>query len=275
MRQAEVEIRKENINSRIEQTQATSLMLDKQRGGPGQVLANIQQGMYPNMKPEIKNEIIANAIRMHRQNEQQAEKDQKAAQDGLYRSMEKLAQRGQLDPQQVQDAESDGSIRPEHLQHLYSLMGNPTTATQPGAVNQIMHERNLSPLSVTNNNRAIAQLQKLDGRDPRVTSALGALQSSNRALSRSTGASLHITQAVREFKDANYSGKQTVLQHFSLPGLSFQKSQQYQNAINHLEAEMGRGVPKDKAMREALDMVRPKAGEAPTAGKQVQDYLGQ
>ncbi len=263
-----------DVNSDVEAVQANTIMLNKTAGGPQEVLAKIHGGLWPNLKPSVREGLIANATRMAKMNENEAVKIQTQKQDGLFRVMSRLAEGGKLSMDEIKSAEETNGIRPEQARHLYGIQGNPTFANAPGAVNGIMGERaRAGEISLAANQKAREQLMKLDPADKSVVAALNLLNSSDRMLKGGNG--LHVTQGVREFKDSIYSGNKTVLQHFTLPGLDYQKGQIFNNAINHLEVQLGQGVPKEKAIKEALDMVRPKTGAAQSSDENVQQYSGE
>lgn len=273
---------KRDVNSDVEAAQANKLALNKSIGGPQQVLANFAVGQYPNIKPQVKNEIIANATRLAGQNEREAEKNHKAAQDGMFNVTRRLVTEGDptVTPQMVRDMVVSNTIRGEQGQHLYSIMGNPTFVNPPGAVNGIMYQRaTAGEPTFGSNNAARQQLLKLDGRQPEVKNALNLVNNSDAALRSKYNKSGEITQAVREFRGTQYSpnSNKTVMQHFAQEGVRQTQAPKYHNAENYIQMEMGKGRPKQQVMDEALKMVRPQSvpGAGKSSNQKVLDYGGE
>ncbi len=165
-------------------------------------------------------------------------------------------------------------LNPEHVPGLKRQADNPAYLNPPAAVNNIMGTRDLQAKSVQTNDAALQRLRSLNTNDPQVQAAINAVESSTRTLKAKHGS--EITQAVREFKDTKAFGNKTVLEHFSTLSMVAPLQTRYRSAINHLETQIGAGVSKAQAMKEALDILKPTTGAAGTQPNQsTSDYIGE
>lgn len=253
---------------------ANALISDSQNDGPNKFLGNYKT-MFPNLEPQQITVLRESAIRQSKQDELKAQKDWDSMQRGTAQVMERIAQTNpdSLRPEVVQDALNQNGIKPTDAQHIMGLLRNPTFANGPQAINQILYDRNKSVPTMQSNAVARQKLLQLDQHDPEVQRTLNAINNSDRLL-QDRGKVGQVTEAVRAFKDAEYSPGVSVLKHFDTPGMQFQRGK-FNDAINHLEVQIQNGVPRQKAIEDALKQVRPQVPSGRTKSQQVQEYVGE